>query len=296
MFNYLLVMTDYHRIAAAIAYVQANFQAQPDLEEMARQAHWSPFHFQRKFQEWAGVSPKKFLQFLSLDYAKTLLRQEHSVEATAYETGLSSPGRLHDLFVTLEAMTPGEYRQGGAALTIAYSFGESPFGRYLVASTPKGICKLDFQQAGDDNDAAAIAELRREWPQAAVRARVEPLHEQVAAFFRHAAPTGTPLHLHLKGTPFQLKVWESLLRIPEGQLATYTGVAARAGRHSAVRAVASAVASNPAGYLIPCHRVIRQTGALGEYRWGADRKGALIGWEAARTCPASAEDKLKQNR
>jgi AraC family transcriptional regulator of adaptative response/methylated-DNA-[protein]-cysteine methyltransferase len=274
-------MTDYHRIAAAITYVQANFQAQPNLEEMARQAHWSPFHFQRKFQEWAGVSPKKFLQFLSLDYAKTLLRQAHSVEATAYETGLSGPGRLHDLFVTLEAMTPGEYRQGGAALTIAYSFGESWFGRYLVASTPKGICQLAFQETGDD--VAAVAALRREWPRATLVARVAPSHEQVAAFFHHADPAGTPLHLHLKGTPFQLKVWESLLRIPEGQLTTYAGLAARAGHHSAVRAVASAVGSNPAGYLIPCHRVIRQTGALGEYRWGAGRKMALIGWEAART-------------
>ena len=274
-------MTDYHRIAAAITYVQANFRAQPDLEEMARQAHWSPFHFQRKFQEWAGVSPKKFLQFLSLDYAKTLLRQAHSVEATAHETGLSGPGRLHDLFVTLEAMTPGEYRQGGAALTIAYSFGESWFGRYLVASTPKGICRLAFQETGDD--VAAVAALRREWPRATLVARVAPPHEQVAAFFHHADAAGTPLHLHLKSTPFQLKVWESLLRIPEGQLTTYAGLAARAGHHSAVRAVASAVGSNPAGYLIPCHRVIRQTGALGEYRWGAGRKMALIGWEAART-------------
>ncbi|UYZ64366.1 methylated-DNA--[protein]-cysteine S-methyltransferase [Hymenobacter weizhouensis] len=272
-------MTDYHRIAQAIAYIQANFQAQPDLEGMADQAHWSPFHFQRKFQEWAGVSPKKFLQYLSLDYAKALLRQEHSVAAAAYETGLSGAGRLHDLFVSLEAMTPGEYRQGGAALHIAYSFGESRFGRYLVASTAKGICKLTF--SGDD-DAAAVAELRREWPQAMLLPHAQPVHEQVARFFRHEFTAADRLHLHLKGTPFQVKVWEALLRIPEGCLTTYAGLATQAGHARAVRAAASAVGDNPVGYLIPCHRVIRQTGELGQYRWGSTRKVALIGWEAAR--------------
>ncbi|WP_310396623.1 methylated-DNA--[protein]-cysteine S-methyltransferase [Hymenobacter sp.] len=271
-------MTDYQRIAAALAYAGANFQDQPSLEQLAEHAHWSPFHFQRKFQEWAGVSPKKFLQYLSLAHAKRLLRQHASVAEAAYETGLSGTGRLHDLFVTLEAMTPGEYRHGGAALAIAYSFGESPFGRYLVASTATGICKLAFV---DDED-LAVAALRQEWPHANLIAADTALHAQVARFFARDFTPADRLHLHLKGTPFQLKIWESLLRIPEGELRTYAQLADAAGSGSAVRAAGTAIGANPVGYLIPCHRVIRQTGALGQYRWGSVRKAALLGWEAAR--------------
>ena len=270
-------MTDYQRIEAALTYAQAHFQAQPDLEVLAAQAHWSPFHFQRKFQEWAGVSPKKFLQYLSLGYAKLLLRQQASVAEAAYATGLSGTGRLHDLFVTLDAMTPGEYRQGGAALTIRYSFGESLFGSYLVASTAKGICKLVFAI----NQDAAVAELRQEWPQAHISAEVTAAHAQVARFFAREFAAADRLHLHLKGTPFQLKIWESLLRIPEGQRHTYAQLAGAAGSGTAVRATGTAVGANPVGYLIPCHRVIRGTGELGQYRWGAPRKAALLGWEAA---------------
>ncbi|TGE28893.1 bifunctional transcriptional activator/DNA repair enzyme AdaA [Hymenobacter metallicola] len=271
-------MTDYQRIAAAIGYIQNNFRAQPTLEQIAEQAHWSPFHFQRKFQEWAGVSPKKFLQYLSVAHAKHLLQRQASVAEATYATGLSGPGRLHDLFVTLEAMTPGEYRQGGASLTIGYSFGESRFGPYLVASTSKGICRLHF---ADDAD-QALTELRQEWPQATLRAQASPEHAQVARFFaREFGPTDR-LNLHLKGTDFQLKVWESLLRIPEGQLTTYAGLAAQAGYGPAVRAVGTAIGANPVGYLIPCHRVIRNGGELGQYRWGATRKAALVGWEAAQ--------------
>jgi AraC family transcriptional regulator of adaptative response/methylated-DNA-[protein]-cysteine methyltransferase len=271
-------MTDYQRIAAALTYLRANFQRQPSLEAVAAQANWSPCHFQRKFQEWAGVSPKKFLQYLSLDHAKHLLRQQHSVADAAHETGLSGTGRLHDLFVTLEAMTPGEYRHGGAALAIQYSFGESPFGTYLVASTAKGICKLAFVE----DERATLAELRQEWP-AALLTRAEPAaHAQVARFFaRDFAPTAR-LHLHLKGTPFQLKIWESLLRIPEGHLRTYSQLAAAAENGAAVRAAGTAIGANPVGYLIPCHRVIRGTGELGQYRWGTARKAALVGWEAAQ--------------
>ncbi len=271
-------MTDYQRIAAALTYAQTHFQAQPDLDEMAAQAHWSPFHFQRKFQEWAGVSPKKFLQYLSLDHAKGLLRQQVSVAEAAYATGLSGTGRLHDLFVTLEAMTPGEYRHGGAALAIRYSFGESPFGAYLVASTAKGICKLAF---GEDEE-AALTELRQEWPNATVAAAETPLHAQVAQFFARDFPHTERLHLHLKGTPFQLKIWESLLRVPEGELRTYAQLAEAAERGAAVRAAGTAIGANPVGYLIPCHRVIRGTGELGQYRWGSTRKAALLGCEAAR--------------
>ncbi|MGY2133975.1 bifunctional transcriptional activator/DNA repair enzyme AdaA [Hymenobacter sp. HD11105] len=274
-------MTDYERIAAAIAYAHTHFQTQPDLNEMARQAHWSPFHFQRKFQEWAGVSPKKFLQYLSLDHAKTLLRQQLSVAEAAYETGLSGPGRLHDLFVNMEAMTPGDYRQGGAALSIAYSFGESAFGRYLVATTPKGICKLVFPET----DEAAVAELHQEWPQASLVAESNAVHEQVSRFFAGTFSPTDRFTVHLKGTPFQLKVWAALLQIPEGQLTTYSQLARVAGHERAVRAVGTAVGDNPISYLIPCHRVIRQTGELGQYRWGATRKVALVGWEAARVHP-----------
>lgn len=272
-------MTDYQRIAAAIAYLQANFQAQPDLDELARQAHWSPFHFQRKFQDWAGVSPKKFLQYLSLDHAKALLRQDHSVAAAAYATGLSAPSRLHDLFVTLEAMTPGEYRLGGAALTLHYAFADSPFGPYLVASTAKGICWLHFY---DGLPAEALADLRREWPAARLEPQAAAAHAQVQRFFLRDFRAPDRLHLHLRGTDFQLKVWASLLRIGEGERTTYGQVAARAGHASAARAVGSAIGANPVGYLIPCHRVIRQSGELGQYRWGAPRKAALLGWEAAR--------------
>ena len=277
-------MTDYQRIEAALTFAGAHFQDQPSLEQLAAQAHWSPFHFQRKFQEWAGVSPKKFLQYLSLGHAKRLLRQQASVAEAAYETGLSGTGRLHDLFITLEAMTPGEYRQGGAALAIAYSFGESPFGPYLVASTAKGICKLAFVE----NAETALTELRLEWPQAALQAADAAAHAQVTRFFAREFTAADRLHLHLKGTSFQLKIWESLLRIPEGGLRTYAQVAGAAGSGAAVRAAGTAIGANPVGYLIPCHRVIRQSGELGQYRWGTGRKAALLGWEAARMEPQAA--------
>ena len=273
-----VAMTDYERIAAALTFSRANFQEQPSLEQLAEQAHWSPFHFQRKFQEWAGVSPKKFLQFLSLEYAKGLLRQQVSVAEAAFETGLSGTGRLHDLFVSLEAMTPGEYRHGGAALTIQYSFADSQFGPYLVASTAKGICKLIFVE----NPILAIADLYNEWPNATLVATEDAAHAQVGRFFARSFLPTDRLHLHLKGTPFQLKIWESLLRIPEGELRTYAQLAAAAENGAAVRATGTAIGANPVGYLIPCHRVIRQTGELGQYRWGATRKAALIGWEAAQ--------------
>jgi AraC family transcriptional regulator of adaptative response/methylated-DNA-[protein]-cysteine methyltransferase len=271
-------MTDYQRIAAALAYLRAHFLEQPSLEELAERAHWSPFHFQRKFQEWAGVSPKKFVQYLSVGYAKQLLQNHASVTEAALETGLSGTGRLHDLFVKLEAMTPGEYRHGGRHLAISYSFGTSPFGYYLVASTAKGICKLSFA----DDEAAALAELRQEWPNASLLATQAAAHEQVARFFERKFTAADRLHLHLKGTPFQLKIWESLLRIPEGQLRTYAQLATAADNGAAVRAAGTAIGANPVGYLIPCHRVIRQTGDLGQYRWGTARKVAMLGWECAR--------------
>ena len=219
-----------------------------------------------------------------MGHAKQLLRQQSSVADAAHDTGLSGTGRLHDLFVTLQAMTPGEYRQGGAALAIQYSFDESPFGPYLVASTARGICKLAFAE----DQAAAIAELRQEWPNATIEAIEIPAHAQVARFFAREFLSTEGLHLHLKGTPFQLKIWESLLRIPEGQLRTYAQLAQAADNGAAVRAAGTAIGANPVGYLIPCHRVIRQSGELDQYRWGSGRKAALLGWEAARMEPQAA--------
>lgn len=207
-----------------------------------------------------------------------MLRQRASVAEAAYETGLSGTGRLHDLFVTLEAMTPGEYRHGGAALAINYSFGESQFGHYLIASTPKGVCKLAFVE----DEQQALAELLQEWPNASITAKMTSAHAQVTRFFARDFTQNDRLHLHLKGTAFQLKIWESLLRIPEGELRTYAQLADAAENGAAVRATGTAIGANPVGYLIPCHRVIRGTGELGQYRWGATRKAALVGWEAAR--------------
>lgn len=266
------------RIAEAIDYLSAHFREQPALDEVARRVHLSPFHFQRLFTEWAGVSPKKFLQYLTLDYAKGLLQNDRlSLFDTAIETGLSGTGRLHDLFVNIEGMTPGEYKNGGEALTIRYRFADSPFGELLVAATEKGICHLAFV----DNRAEALETLRGFFPNARMEASDSPLHEAALRVFSGAAPLET-VRLHLKGTPFQLKVWEALLKIPAGGLSTYTSVAGGIGQPGALRAVGTAIGRNPVAYLIPCHRVIQSTGSFGQYRWGSPRKRAMIGWEAVR--------------
>ncbi len=268
----------FHRIAEAIAYLRAHFQAQPTLEELARQAHLSPYHFQRLFSDWAGVSPKKFLQYLSLDHAKRLLQGQATLADAALETGLSGTGRLHDLFVRIEAMTPGEYKAGGRSLHIRYGFGDSPFGRLLLASTPRGICHLSFA----DDEGQALEALRAAFPRAAWRREDDGHQQEALAFFRQDWSRLSEIRLHLRGTPFQLKVWETLLRIPPGGLDTYGRLAQRLGTPRAARAVGSAVGDNPVAFLIPCHRVIRADGSFGEYRWGSARKAAMIGWEAAR--------------
>jgi AraC family transcriptional regulator of adaptative response/methylated-DNA-[protein]-cysteine methyltransferase len=272
-------MNDYQRIAEAITFIHENFAAQPDLDAIAAHIHVSPFHFQKMFKEWAGVSPKKFLQYTSLQHAKSLLGQNYTVADAAFETGLSGTGRLHDLFVNIEGMTPGEYRNGGASLTILYNLVPSPFGLLFVASTSKGISNIFFT----DDEVSGVADLKKLWPKATIKMGKDEQQQYVQAFFNDDWSNLHRIKLHLKGTPFQMKVWEALLKIPAGRLATYSSVAASVGLPKASRAVGSAVGNNPVAYLIPCHRVIRATGVLGDYHWGTMRKVAIIGWESGKT-------------
>jgi len=284
---------DYIRIESALGFLSQHAQAQPALADVAEHVGLSEHHLQRLFTRWAGISPKRFLQFQTVETAKSLLRDSRSVLDATYSAGLSSGGRLHDLFIALEAMTPGEFKAGGAGLTITTGFHDSPFGECLIAVTERGICGLSFVVDGDR--AAALAELEGHWPGAAF---VEDQHatrhvaEQVFAAWagepwqpkttsENEAVTPTPLSVLVRGTNFQVRVWEALLRIPPGAVATYEDIAALAGRPGATRAVGSAVARNPVAYLIPCHRVIRKTGAFGGYHWGATRKVAMLLRETA---------------
>lgn len=271
--------TNYNRISAAIAFIHANFKDQPSLDEIAENISLSPHHFQRLFTDWAGVSPKKFLQYITIEYAKKLL-QNNSLTTfeTAIETGLSGTGRLHDLFIQIEGMTPGEYKNGGENLTINYSYAESPFGIILVASTSKGICYMAF---AEDRDAAKM-ELKRQFPNAIYTQIVDHIQQNALFIFTQDWKKLQQVKLHLKGTPFQLKVWETLLKIPMGKLTTYGSVAKEIQSPKASRAVGSAVGDNPVAFLIPCHRVIQSSGNFGEYHWGSIRKTAMIGWEAAK--------------
>jgi AraC family transcriptional regulator of adaptative response/methylated-DNA-[protein]-cysteine methyltransferase len=270
---------NYNRIAAAIAYIRENFREQPSLDEVAEKVHLSPFHFQRLFTEWAGVSPKKFLQYTSVAHAKQLLKeQQASLFDAAYETGLSGTGRLHDLFVKIEGMTPGEYKNGGESLSINYSFAESPFGDILVASTPKGVCYMAFAE----NEQQGLEGLQNQFPKAQFKQTPDESQQHALYIFSHDWSRLQQVKLHLKGTEFQLKVWEALLKIPMGQLSTYGSIAESISRRGASRAVGTAIGSNPVAFLIPCHRVIQSGGALGGYMWGTTRKTAMIGWEAAR--------------
>jgi len=273
-------MTDYERIKKAIEFIHSNFQQQPDLDAVAKEVYLSPFHFQRLFKDWAGVSPKKFLQYISLQHAKQLL-QHHTVADTAYETGLSGSSRLHDLFVTIEGMTPGEYKNGGEQLHINYSFAESPFGNIIVASTAKGICHLAFA----DDEKAALKQLQSQFPNASFKQVVDKIQQNALFIFTQDWKDLSKIKLHLKGTPFQIKVWEALLKIPMGDVSTYSGIANTINNPNASRAVGTAIGDNPVAFLIPCHRVIRSTGEFGQYHWGSVRKTAMLGWEAAKTNP-----------
>jgi len=270
---------NYQRIAEAINYIKLNFKEQPNLDDVAEKVHLSPFHFQRMFTDWAGISPKKFLQYLSLDYAKGILKDKQAtLFDTAFETGLSGTGRLHDLFMNIEGMTPAEYKNGGKALSINYSFAESPFGNIIVASTPKGICYMAF---ADDRE-EAFSKLRALFPNAQYNQMVDVAQQNALFIFKKDWSELSKIKLHLKGTSFQLKVWEALLNIPMGGLSTYSSIAKAINNPDASRAVGSAVGDNPVAFLIPCHRVIKSTGEIGQYHWGATRKTAMIGWEAAR--------------
>ena len=270
---------NFQRVAEAIEYLTQNFKEQPGLDEVARKVHLSPFHFQRLFSEWAGVSPKKFLQFLTIDYAKDLLKEKDAtLFDAAFETGLSGTGRLHDLFVNIEGMTPGEFKNGGAALSIHYSFAESPFGNVLVASTQKGICHMAFA----DDEQKAFQALQYKFPNATYRQMVDLIQQNALYIFTHDWSKLDQVKLHLKGTEFQLKVWETLLKIPMGGLSTYKTIATEIEHPKAMRAVGSAIGQNPIAFIIPCHRVIQSAGTFGNYHWGATRKSAMIGWEAAR--------------
>ena len=269
---------DYERIARAIAYLRGHGSEQPDLAAAARHVHLSAYHFQRLFSRWAGVSPKRFLQYLTVEHAKQRLAHFDSLSAVAHEVGLSGPSRLHDLFISIEAMSPGDFRAGAAGLEIRYGVHASPFGPCLIAATGRGICSLQFLDHGADG--AAI--VRREWPHA--KALDDPAATAALAriLFEPIAGGRGPVSLLVKGTNFQLQVWRALLDVPSGQITTYSAIAKRIGHANSQRAVGNAVAANPIAWLIPCHRVIRETGGFGHYRWGESRKAAMLGWEAAR--------------
>ncbi len=270
---------DYKRIAQAIEYIKTNFKAQPSLTEIAESVHLSPYHFQRLFTDWAGVSPKKFMQYLSIGYAKQLLQDKQAtLFDTALQTGFSGTGRLHDLFVNIEGMTPGEFKNGGEKLSINYSFAECPFGNIMVASTQKGICHMAFY---DDRE-KAFSIVQKRFPNAHYRQVVDTIQQNALFIFQHDWSQLNKIKLHLNATPFQLKVWETLLKIPMGNLSTYGTIAKEIGKPKASRAVGTAIGNNPVAFLIPCHRVIRASGNLGGYMWGETRKSALIGWEAAK--------------
>lgn len=271
--------TNYHRIAKAIDFIQGNFKDQPSLNDIATEIGISPFHFQRLFTDWAGVSPKKFMQYLSIDYAKGLLKNEQATLLdTAYKTGLSGTSRLHDMFVNIEGMTPGEFKSGGEKLTINYCFAESPFGNMIVASTEKGVCHMFFEQ----DESRALSDLMQRFPKAQYNQVVDKFQQDALFIFQNDWKQLDQIKLHLKATEFQLKVWEALLTVPAGSLTTYSNIAQKIGNSKASRAVGTAIGSNPVAFLIPCHRVIQTSGNLGGYMWGNTRKSAIIGWEAAK--------------
>ena len=268
----------YRTVARAIRYLRDHQSEQPDLAAVATHVHLSKFHFQRLFTEWAGVSPKAYLQHLTLQRAKQALRAGRTTLSAAYTSGLSGNGPLHAHFIKLEACTPGEFRQRGTGLTIRYARFSTPFGEALVAETDRGICSLAFLMEGED----ALASLRADYPEARLCEALGPQAARVQQYFRDWKVPGTPIGLDLRGTPFQLQVWRALLRVPGGEAVAYGDLAAAIGKPTASRAVGTAVGRNPVAYLIPCHRVLRGDGQLGGYRWGPERKAVINGWEAAR--------------
>jgi AraC family transcriptional regulator of adaptative response/methylated-DNA-[protein]-cysteine methyltransferase len=280
-------VSDYDRVAQAIHFIEQNYRRQPTLDEVARSVYLSEFHFQRLFRRWVGISPKRFLQFLTIEHAKRRLDECRSVLDATYDAGLSSPGRLHDLFVTLEAVTPGEYKQKGAGVRISYGFHDTPFGTALLGATERGLCCLAFVDEGGEG--GAIDELRERWPLSDLDEDARKTAELARRIFAPQQRDDRPIPLFVQGTNHQVRVWEALLRVPAGALVSYEQLAAAAGKPEAIRAVAGAVARNQVAFVIPCHRVIRKLGAFGGYRWGSERKRAMLGWEAARVLGEDAE-------
>jgi AraC family transcriptional regulator of adaptative response/methylated-DNA-[protein]-cysteine methyltransferase len=278
--DYSSACRDYERIEKAIKYIEAHFDLQPELKEVADHIGLSEFHFQRLFSSWVGISPKRFLQFLTKEYVKELLARPTNLLDATFDAGLSSPGRLHDLFVSCEAVTPGEYKSRGRGISIAYGFHDSPFGECLIAATERGICWLSF--ARDDDRRTLLAEFQAAWKNARIVEDASSTRHLVARIYDPAMwRRSSPLPVLVKGTNFQIKVWEALLKIPVGTVVTYEDIALYIGFPRAVRAVGNAVGKNPVSFVIPCHRVVRKTAEFGNYGGGPARKKAMLGWEAA---------------
>lgn len=271
---------NYHRIEKAIRYLEDNFQRQPELDEVAEKVHLSPFHFQRLFTEWAGISPKRFLQFLTVDFLKDKIEHAKNIIEAADAAGLSSQSRVYDLFTTLEAVTPQEYKLKGSGIRIEYGIHETPFGLCLIGVTERGICWLSFI-ATDEEPRHELEKMKEHWYNSVFHQNQELTFGFIQSIF-HPNMSQKKLHVFVKGTNFQIKVWEALLRIPMGDVTTYQHIAQQINSPKAMQAVGSAVGSNHIAYLIPCHRVIRKDGVLGEYRWSATRKKSIIGWEMAK--------------
>ena len=272
---------NYLRIEQAIRYLEENVQQQPELDEVAEIVHLSPFHFQRIFTEWAGISPKRFLQYLTIDFLKSKLEQSRNLVEVAEQAGLSSQSRVYDLFTTLEAVTPQEYKLKGSGLRIEYGFHITPFGMALIGITERGVCWLSFIQSDEDLK-YEVEKMKAHWHNSLFHEDAAITLPFIDRIFGKVIPTSR-LHLLVKGTNFQVKVWEALLKIPMGEVTTYKGIASHIQNPKAMQAVGSAVGSNHIAYLIPCHRVIRQDGILGEYRWNSARKKGIIGWEMAKS-------------
>ena len=272
--------SDYDRIAEAISFIASQVNSQPTLQEIAGHLHLSPFHFQRLFCRWAGVTPKRFLQVLTLERAKQLLSESKPVLEVSDSLGLSSGSRLYDHFVHLEAVTPGEYKMGGEGLTIEYAVHNTPFGKAFIATTPRGICNFAFLESAEIDD--HLTDLYKKWPHALVYENRQSTLAVVKAMFGEEKKLNRPVSLYVSGTNFQINVWKALLQIPPATVVSYSQVATAIGHPNSARAVGLAVGKNPVAFLIPCHRVIQQSGGLGGYRWGKTRKQAIHTWESAR--------------
>ena len=273
---------DYARVEQAISYLEENYRDQPELETVAEAVSLSAAHLQRMFKRWAGISPKRFVQYLTLDHARRRLADSASVLDATYDSGLSGPDRLHDLFVTYEAMTPGDFKRDGDGVEIAYGVHPSPFGPCFIGETERGVCALGF--ADDAASPTPLEDFKQRWRNADFRENRKLTGETAERIF---AAAGGRLALDLRGTNFQLKVWEALLRIPLGAVVSYDALAGALDKPGAARAVGGAVAANPVSYLIPCHRVIRKSGRFHNYYWGPERKRAMLAWEAVHFAPAA---------